>query len=385
MIRIVADDSIPGIASFLDGIGELTLVPGAEIGPKDVAGADVLLVRSVTRVDERLLREGAVRFVGTATAGVDHVDVEYLHRRGIAFRHAPGANSESVVEYVLAALYCTAVMTNAPVRGRTVGIVGFGNVGSRLAPRLAAAGARVIVNDPPLEEAVGDFAPGFEKADLETLVRSSHVVTLHVPLEDGGRHPTRGLMDRAMLSALRPGAWLINTARGDVVDEAALLEHAAAGASGPVVLDVWTSEPTPNRQLLTSAFICTPHVAGYSRDAKWAATRDIAAATREYLGVPASTAAADDASLPLSPPDPTRADHEWYHTLIRQMYDVESESERFRREMLSTTNPAEAFARFRKEHMSRRSFRRYHLDACHVPRRQADVGDVLGIAVPPAS
>lgn len=383
MIRIVADDNIPSLAHFLRGTGHLDLIPGRDICARHVREADVLLVRSVTRVDRTLLEGASVRFVGSATSGVDHVDVPYLRGRGIEFRHTPGANAESVVEYVLAALFALAHGEGSELRGRTVGIVGVGHVGGRLAARLEATGTRLVVNDPPREASVGDFAPGLEKADLATTVAESDVLTLHVPLEHGGDHPTRHLINGPLLESMKPGAWLINTSRGPVVDESALLRHTESPASGPVVLDVWDSEPTPDPVLVSRSRIGTPHVAGYSLDAKLTATRRIAAYVRRFLGLPEVESMADDFSRFVELPPPSLSESAWYHALIRQMLDLESESERFRLAMLESPDPGLTFALHRQEHMARRSFRRYAVRRADLPGRYAGVEDVLGVAVRP--
>jgi erythronate-4-phosphate dehydrogenase len=294
MIRIVADLHIPHIASFLGDAGHLHLISGREISADDVRSADVLVVRSVTRVDEALLRGSSVRYVATATSGVDHVDVEYLASRGIGFSSAAGANAESVVEYVFAAFFALLADEGSTPGHKTIGVVGHGHVGSLLARRLKVAGVHVIVNDPPLQEKIGDFAPGFEVVELESLVGRSDVVTLHVPLEHGGRHPTHHLLDDRMLASMRPGSWLFNTSRGGVVSESALRAHIARPESGPVVLDVWATEPEPDPVLLESARLGTPHIAGYGWDAKLEATRRVSHAIRGFLGLPTSDAGQSD-------------------------------------------------------------------------------------------
>jgi erythronate-4-phosphate dehydrogenase len=379
MIRIVADVHIPRIASFLGDTADLRLVPGRDIRRDDLLDADVLVVRSVTRVDRALLHGTNIRLVATATAGIDHVDTEYLSGQRISFRHAAGANAESVVEYVLAALYALSVEAGVPLEERTVGIVGFGNVGGRLAPRLKATGARVLVNDPPLETAVSDFAPGFEAVTLEDLVRRSHVVTLHVPLHRGGDHPTFHLLDAMMLRSLSPGTWLINTSRGEVISESALRSHASTSAAGALVLDVWAAEPRPDPHLVAASRICTPHIAGYGWDAKLAATRSVANAVRTFFGLPSLEEDGTEDPTPLHPPVWRGVEAEWFDSVIRQMYDVDAESTRFRSAYLTSTDPAATFSRFRNEYPQRRSFRRYSIRSDDVLPSRSRVAEILGI------
>ncbi|MDX1740373.1 MAG: 4-phosphoerythronate dehydrogenase, partial [Rhodothermales bacterium] len=336
-----------------------------------------------TKVDEALLCGSSIRYVATATSGVDHVDTEYLSDRGIEFSSAAGANAESVTEYVISALFVLLAEQDSMLDDATIGIVGFGHVGSLLAGRLKAAGAHVIVNDPPLEETIGDFAPGYEVVDLETLTSRSDVVTLHVPLEGGGRHPTLHLIDESILASMRPGACLFNTSRGGVVSEKALLAHLERPESGPVVLDVWYNEPEPDPRLLESARLGTPHIAGYGWDGKLEATRRVSAAIREYLGFPIKFA--DDAgpTFRLEPPGQVGSQAKWCHALIRQMYDIESDSGSYRSAFRAATDTASVFTRHRADYPRRRSFGRYLLSADEVPSSHRKVVDGIGVRIVP--
>nr|WP_243663590.1 4-phosphoerythronate dehydrogenase [Rhodothermus marinus] len=233
-LRIVADENIPFAREAFRGFGVVRPLPADQITPATVRNCDVLLVRSVTRVDAALLEGSRVQFVGSATSGIDHVDLAYLQKRGIAFAYAPGANADAVVEYVLAALLELAVRRNVSLRGRVVGIVGCGHIGGRLARRLPALGLEVLCCDPPLAEQTGrtDFV------SLETILAEADIVTLHVPLTRTGPHATYHLIDAAALARLRPSAWLLNTSRGAVVDGRALLE---ARRQGVRRRSCWTS------------------------------------------------------------------------------------------------------------------------------------------------
>ncbi len=381
MIRIVADADIPNLPTLLGDAGHVTSVPGRDIDAVTVKNADVLLVRSVTKVNSGLLGDSRVRFVGSATAGVDHVDSEFLRSRGIVFQHAPGSNAESVVEYVLAAMYSLAVQSGVRLHERVVGIVGCGNVGGRLARRLVAAGLRVIVNDPPLEARGEAFAPGLEISDLVGTVRKADILTLHVPLEREGAYPTYRLMTNELFGMMRPNAWLINTSRGLVMDESSLMAHLKKSDAGPAVLDVWESEPEPNPLLVRMSRICTPHIAGYSADARLTGARMIAGSVRRFLGKPVEDARTDAVSKELRVPDRSLTREEWLHDVIRQMYDIEGESEDFRRRILDSRRPAETFTQYRRDYPRRYSFGRYFLDERRVPAEFLDVTRSLGVNV----
>lgn len=277
-MRIVADENIPYVREAFAGLGEVQTVHGRRITPEILAKAEVLLVRSITKVNRDLLEGTRVRFVATATIGEDHIDTEYLQARGIGFASAPGCNANSVGDYMVAALLELADRHRIALDGFTMGIVGVGNVGKRVLAKAAALGVRCVLNDPPLAEQTGDprYRPLSE-------ILNCDLITLHVPLATGGPHPTWRLVDAAFLEAMKPGAILINTSRGPVVDNAllktALRERRLRGA----VLDVWEGEPNIDVELLELVDIGTPHIAGYSFDGKVNGTRQIYEALCRFL------------------------------------------------------------------------------------------------------
>lgn len=280
--RILVDEAVPLAEEAFGPLGEVVRMPGRSIGPAEVAAIDALVVRSVTRVDGKLLSGSRVRFVGTATIGTDHVDTDWLGRSGIAFASAPGCNARSVAEWVIAALLELEAVRGESLEGRTLGIVGVGHVGSlveRLAPTI---GLRVVRCDPPRERREG--GPGWH--DLGRLLAEADAVTLHVPLVEGGDHPTRRLVGARELARMAPGAPLLNSSRGPVVDGAALLAALEAGSGPLVALDVWEGEPEPDPALVGRVALGSPHVAGYSLDGKVEGTRMVARALARHLGRP---------------------------------------------------------------------------------------------------
>jgi len=279
-VKILVDENMPYARELFSRLGEVKPVAGRPIPVDELADAQALMVRSVTRVNASLLSGTAVKFVGTATAGTDHVDRAWLDEAGIGFSAAPGCNAIAVVEYVFSALLMLAERDGFTLKDRTVGIVGVGNVGSRLQARLEAWGVRTLLCDPPRAERgdAGDFRP------LEALVREADILTFHTPLFKEGPYKTLHLADDALISALKPGAILINACRGAVVDNAALLTRLEAGQDLSVVLDVWEPEPDLNVELLKRVDIGTPHIAGYTLEGKARGTTQVFEAFSAFIG-----------------------------------------------------------------------------------------------------
>ncbi|MGD9600704.1 MAG: 4-phosphoerythronate dehydrogenase [Gammaproteobacteria bacterium] len=310
-MRIVADENIPGLEAWCAGLGEITTVPGRALSRAMLRDADVLLVRSVTRVGPELLEGTPVRFVGTATAGVDHVDVPSLQARGIRFAAAPGCNAVAVAEYVLACSLRYARDIGRALADLRVGIVGAGHVGTAVAHLLTALGVRWVAHDPP--RALRDS--GFAGVPRDQVL-ASDIVTLHVPLVDEGPHPTRHLVGAPEIAALAPRALLVNAARGGVLDEAAWLAHAG---SRQLAVDCWEGEPRILPALRAVALVASPHVAGHTVDARLRATGMLAHALTAWLGLAAPPAPPPPASVALD----WRARPRW-EEIVRACCDPDS-------------------------------------------------------------
>lgn len=258
------DDQIPHLAEILSHTDGVSRFDGRALTREQLrrSRTTAIFVRSVTTVDAKLLAGTDVAFVGSATSGIDHIDIEYLESRNIRFASAPGCNANAVAEYVLDALEEQSV---AP--GASIGIVGFGHVGSLLARYARALGFKVLVNDPPLLDSGATFPKWVRVVSLNELVAAADVVTLHVPLTEDGAHPTRDLITAELLALCKPGALIINTARGGIIDEQALASRTAAG-SLRAVLDVFANEPNIDPFVTERITRCTPHIAGYTVEAK---------------------------------------------------------------------------------------------------------------------
>jgi erythronate-4-phosphate dehydrogenase len=278
-LKILADENIPGLECD-PGHAELRRVAGRDIQPGLLHDVDILLVRSVTPVDEALLSGSPVRFVGSATSGIDHVDRGYLRQRGIGFAYAPGSNANSVVEYVLSAIAATGNTLEVLLDGGTVGIVGFGHVGSALAARLDGLGIVYQVYDPWLDQQSIPLAAGLEE------VLGCDVISLHPELTRASPWPSYHLLGQCELSQLGQQRLLINASRGAVVDNAALVAQLELGVGPMTVLDVWEGEPVLDARLLERVVLGTPHIAGYSLDAKLRATQMLGTALAEFLDQP---------------------------------------------------------------------------------------------------
>lgn len=356
-MKIVADRNIPMVEQAFSTFGVVDQMDGRAIDRRAVAEADIVLVRSITKVHEELLNGSAVKFVATATIGTDHVDTSWLQEQGIGFANAPGSNALSVAQYVICALLSLKNNILKPLRDLTVGVVGVGNVGSRVATLVHALGARTLLCDPPRKTAEGLL----NFVDLETVLEQSDVVTLHVPLTTAGRWPTVAMAGKPFFERLRSGAVLMNTSRGGVVNEAALVRHRDALAG--LVLDVWAGEPNPDPMLVDSADIATPHIAGYSYDGKLAGTQMIYDAACRFFGkVPRF----DTLSLAVDSPavvDVTR-ESDPIAAAVHAAYDIDADSLALKSYCaLSRETRRGYFDRLRREYPRRLEFQHFHARA----------------------
>ncbi|NMY38014.1 MULTISPECIES: 4-phosphoerythronate dehydrogenase PdxB [unclassified Pseudomonas] len=350
---IVADENIPLIEAFFASFGEIRRLPGRQITRADVHDADVLLVRSVTRVDRELLEGSAVRFVGTCTIGTDHLALDYFEQAGIQWSSAPGCNARGVVDYVLGSLLTLADIEGADLAQRTYGVIGAGEVGGRLVRVLRDLGWNVRVCD-PLRQA----AEGAGYVSLEQIIEQCDVISLHTPLSKNGEFATWHLLDEARLNRLKPGTWLINASRGPVVDNAALRKVLNAREDLQAVLDVWEGEPQVDVELADLCVLATPHIAGYSLDGKQRGTAQIYEALCDFLGQAPQVQLADLLPAPwlarveLS----ANSDQAWALAMLcRGVYDPRRDDADFRRTLTGSGDQQKlAFDALRKLYPMRR-------------------------------
>jgi erythronate-4-phosphate dehydrogenase len=343
-LTIVADENMPGL-DRLAAFGHLIALPGRGIRREHLRQADVLLVRSVTTVNQALLDHTSVRFVGSATIGTDHVDLDWLASAGVTFHHAPGCNATAVAEYVLQAVVGWLVDQRRAPGGVTVGLVGYGNVGRRLAGLLSRLGLTLHLYDPPLARAGVEVAGGWASLGQ---VLACDIVTLHVPLTLEGEDATLHLIDADRLAALGPGQLLINSCRGAVVDNNALMAQ-RADALPSLVLDVWEHEPRVSLALFERTRLGTAHIAGHSVEGKLRGTLMVCRALAAWLG--GSVAEQGPAPLPgLYDGDVT--DLAGLSGLLRHRYDQHADHARMA-EVVSDPAPEQAFDRARKHYPRR--------------------------------
>jgi erythronate-4-phosphate dehydrogenase len=259
-MHIVADKDIPYATEAFGDTGAITLVEGRTLSRAEISDADILLVRSVTSVTSGLVAGTKLRFIASATSGIEHIDVSFLEKNGIGFAYAPGSNARSVAQYVIAAIL--SLPGRKKLRELTFGIIGVGNVGNLVHLYAESLGMRCMLNDPPKFRESGDkrYRP------IGEVLESSDIVSLHVPLEKQGRDPTFHLVNDCFLKRMKPGAVLINTSRGKVIDENTLKK--VRRSLGGLIIDVWDNEPRFDAELCGMADIATPHIAGYSYDGK---------------------------------------------------------------------------------------------------------------------
>lgn len=364
-MKIVCATNMPFALEAFSTLGETRILEGRTIKPADVRDVEILALRSTTQVNRALLEGSKVRFVGTATIGTDHLDIPYLERQGIRWCFAPGCNANSVSEYVTAALLTMGERHGLTWEGKTLGVVGVGNVGSRVARKGVALGMRVLKCDQPRARGESSAAEGLEPGpfvSLEQILAESDVITVHVPLTREGPDKTLHLADASFFDRARRGVVFLNAARGAVVDTPALLAALERGLVSHAVLDTWEGEPDYHTGLLQRVDLGTPHIAGHSFEGKVMGTVMVYREACSFLGVPATWS-----HEPLMPPPLVpeircevagRGDEAVLREVVRQVYDIEGDDQRFRATATGdTASRKAAFDRLRKDYPERREFR----------------------------
>ncbi|EQB99954.1 4-phosphoerythronate dehydrogenase PdxB [Photorhabdus temperata] len=371
-MKILVDENMPYAEQLFQQLGDVHAISGRPVPEGALDNADAFMVRSVTKVNEELLKGSTIKFIGTATAGTDHVDQQWLSQAGIGFSAAPGCNAIAVVEYVFSALMLLAERDNFELKDKVVGIIGVGNVGSRLAERLSTLGIRTLFCDPPRAERddAGEFWP------LEKLVKEADILTFHTPLNKSGPYKTLHLAGAELLSALPDNRILINASRGEVVDNQALLAELKRGKKLSVVLDVWEPEPDLSLPLLELVDIGTPHIAGYTLEGKARGTTQVFEAYCRFLGQPRKVALSEL----LPEPDFSRValhgnvTQSTLKRLIHLVYDVRRDDTPLRQ----VAGQKGQFDLLRKNYLERREWS--SLTVCCDNRESAELLAALGFS-----
>lgn len=268
-MKILADAHIPYLKGVAEQFGDVEYLPGNQFTRKAISGKDALIVRTVTRFDEKILSGSKVKLICSATIGFDHIDTAWCDTHGVAWRTAPGCNAASVEQYVTASLLHLAEKYQFDLKEKTIGIIGVGNVGSKVEIACKKMGMKLLLNDPPREEREGEGA----FVDIYTIKNEADIITFHTPLTKTGEHKTHHLANNGFFESVKNKPFIINAARGGVTDNRALIKAIGNGDIAGAILDCWENEPEIDGELLRLSEIATPHIAGYSADGKWTATK----------------------------------------------------------------------------------------------------------------
>lgn len=350
-MKIIIDKNIPFLRGILENHADIVYLDGDAISSKTASDADALLIRTRTRCDSELLKGTRVKFIGSATIGTDHIDTIWCDNNGVKWANAPGCNSGSVMQYIGSALLHLSEKHQFDPANKVLGIVGAGNVGSKVEKMAKILGMEVLLNDPPREraEGKGDFI------SLDELTRRSDIISFHVPLNRSGKDRTIDLAGNKFFDNLRPGSFIINSCRGSVVNETLLVSSLRSGMVAGAVTDVWSGEPAINTELLALSEIGTPHIAGYSLDGKWNASRMILEQLSLFFGLKT------DISLLPPPVEPLNGVIRITRSLstlqkvkeaVTGTYDITSDSDRLK------DNPS-GFEKLRNNYPPRREFHAY--------------------------
>ena len=296
-MKIIIDDKIPYIHGALEPYAEVVYLAGSRTTAEVVKDADAIITRTRTICNESLLAGSSVKIIASATIGYDHIDTSYCERAGISWTNAPGCNAKSVEQYIASAIMVMAEKHNIALAGKTIGIVGVGNVGSKVARIAEIFGMRVLLNDPPRARVEGER--GF--VGLDKILEQSDFITLHVPLNMDGEDTTFHLADEVLFSKMVRKPIFINSCRGEVVKTSALKQAIQNGQVSGAVVDCWENEPDLDPELLELVDLATPHIAGYSRDGKATGTEMSVRAVSKFLGLGSKNWKASNVEMPENP------------------------------------------------------------------------------------
>ena len=375
---IAIDRALPYWKEMFSGLGEVRPFVGNEVRPETLRDAGALVVRTITPVNADLLQGSAVRFVGAASAGMDHVDHDYLRRKEIYFCCAAGCNAAAVSEYIVTALHAVAVRRNWTLAEKSLAVIGVGHVGSRVALKARAFGMKVLLCDPPLSDAVGDsrYQP-FES------VLGADIMTFHTPLTDDGPYPTRHILNRGVIDRLSPQQFLINASRGEIFDSSALSTALREKKILGAALDVWEGEPEIDYSLLELVDIGTPHVAGSTLDGKIRAVALIREQLCKFLGIfaPLNT----DAFYPpvrRIRPRTDCAQREKISSVLRETYDIAKDDAALRElTSLPENLRGKRYEQLRTAHFLRQEFPHYTVELDEAHNGLADILTGIGFKI----
>ncbi len=381
-MKIFVDENIPQGREAFEAHGEVSLFAGRDLKKADLLDVQALIVRSITKVNAQLLSGTQVRFVATATIGTDHVDLPYLSENGIGFASAPGCNSNSVGEYICTALCILETRRGFSLEGKTLGIIGYGHVGKNLAVKAKAIGLNVLLFDPPLRDLARQ--KGMDDtlfSELETLLSKCDILSFHVPLVKAGPYPTLGMVNVDFINKLEKPIVLLNSCRGEVILEPALLHGLQTGKISHLVLDVFNREPNINSDLCAKTHIVTPHIAGYSLQGKMNGTTQVLNSFLNHFGFTSPWKA--------TYPDPAHqqieyssldsvgnpfSDSQFRAFCLLHAYPILEDDARLRHS-LESSEAGENFDKLRRDYPVRHEFTQYRIVG--LPNEKRDLGSQL--------
>ncbi|SHE70238.1 erythronate-4-phosphate dehydrogenase [Mariniphaga anaerophila] len=364
-MKIVIDDKIPYIRGAFEPFAEVVYLPGSKTTPDVVKDADAIVTRTRTKCNRGLLEGSKVKFIATATIGFDHIDTDYCREAGIEWTNAPGCNAESVNQYIASALFSYAQKNKFELSGKTIGVVGVGHVGSKVARLCQTIGMKVLLNDPPRERVEGP-----EKfASLKKIQEKADMITFHVPLNMKGEDATFHLVNDEFIGNLQKKPLLINSCRGEVFDTKAVKTGLKTEAVSDVIIDCWENEPQIDPELLSMAAFATPHIAGYSKDGKANGTKmSVQAISRFFkLGIdnwePENVELPDETVIEID--GSRRSGFSVLQEAVLATYSIESDNNALRKD------PAQ-FEKLRGDYPVRREFPTYLVKTKNVDNETAD-------------
>jgi erythronate-4-phosphate dehydrogenase len=374
MLKIIVDDKIPFLKGVLEPYADMVYVPGKQITAELAKDADALLIRTRTKCTKELLEGSKVSFIGTATIGYDHIDTGYCEKSKVKWTNAPGCNSCSVQQYIISALLKMASESGFSLTDKTLGIVGVGNVGSKVEKTALLLGMKVLVCDPPRARKEGsDKFIGFD-----AILHQADIITAHIPLSFEGEDKTFHLFNDKTLGMMKKGAWFINSSRGEVADTSALKKVLNSGSLSGALLDVWENEPDIDHELLESAFLATPHIAGYSTDGKANGTAMVVHSLSGFFDLPLKGWYPPEVPLPedtLIEIDGTaKTDQDIIKEAVFHTYNISDDDGKFR------LSPGD-FEKQRGEYPLRREFTSYTVNLKGGTKKVREILEGMGFSV----
>jgi erythronate-4-phosphate dehydrogenase len=364
-VKIIIDDKIPYIQGAFEDVAEVVYLPGSKTTAEIAKDADVIVTRTRTICNEKLLAGSSVKFIATATIGFDHIDTDYCEANGIQWTNAPGCNSKSVEQYIASTLMVLAEKNGWNLSEKCIGVVGVGNVGSKVARICEIFGMRVLRNDPPRERAEGSG----QFVSIQEVMDEADIITLHVPLNMRGEDVTFHLGNESFLSALKKKPVLINSCRGEVIETNAVKVALKSGQLSDFVCDCWENEPDIDLELLALTEIATPHIAGYSKDGKATGTLMSVQAINDFFSLGLNNWQPSGVELPLNPvieiDGAGLSEQEILSKAILHTYDIRNDDSDFR------TN-VRLFEQLRGDYPTRREFPTFTINAKNIDESTLD-------------